>query len=59
MRNARGNEIFLMHQPRPLHGIQTDKGWTPETIADRVLLAMELNFTALENLAVVFFWGPA
>lgn len=39
--------------------MQTDKGWAPETIADRVLLAMELNFTALENLAVVFFWGPA
>ena len=31
---ARGNEIFLMSQPRPVRGIGKVEGWTPETIAE-------------------------
>ncbi len=30
---ARGNEVFLMSQPRPVRGIGKVEGWTPETIA--------------------------
>ncbi len=55
---VRGNEIFLMSQPRPLRGMHTAEGWTPETIAERVLPSMKPNFTPLENSAIVFSWDP-
>lgn len=55
---VRGNEIFLMSQPRPVRGMHTSEGWTPETIAERVLPAMRPNFFPLESSAVVFSWDP-
>lgn len=55
---VRSNEIFLMSQPRPLRGMHTAEGWTPETIAERVLPSMKPNFTPLENSAIVFSWDP-
>ncbi|MBC5762848.1 SDR family oxidoreductase [Ramlibacter albus] len=55
---VRGNEIFLMSQPRPVRGMHTAEGWTPETIAQRVLPAMKPNFFPLESSAVVFSWDP-
>lgn len=55
---VRGNEIFLMSQPRPLRGMHTAEGWTPETIAERVLPSMKPDFTPLENSSVVFSWDP-
>ena len=55
---VRGNEIFLMSQPRPVRGMHTAEGWTPETIAERVLPSMKPIFTPLENSAIVFSWDP-
>ncbi|ODV09697.1 MAG: 3-hydroxyacyl-CoA dehydrogenase [Rubrivivax sp. SCN 70-15] len=55
---VRGNEIFLMSQPRPLRGMHTAEGWTPETIAERVLPAMKPNFFPLESSNIVFSWDP-
>ena len=55
---VRGNEIFLMSQPRPVRGMHTAEGWTPETIAERVLPSMKPSFTPLENSSVVFSWDP-
>jgi NAD(P)-dependent dehydrogenase (short-subunit alcohol dehydrogenase family) len=55
---VRGNEIFLMSQPRPVRGMHTSEGWTPETIAQRVLPAMKPNFFPLENSNIVFSWDP-
>jgi NAD(P)-dependent dehydrogenase (short-subunit alcohol dehydrogenase family) len=55
---VRGNEIFLMSQPRPVRGMHTAEGWTPETIAERVLPAMKPNFFPLESSNVVFSWDP-
>jgi NAD(P)-dependent dehydrogenase (short-subunit alcohol dehydrogenase family) len=55
---VRGNEIFLMSQSRPVRGMHTSDGWTPETIAERVLPAMKPNFTPIENSAAVFSWDP-
>ena len=55
---VRGNEIFLMSQSRPIRGMHTAEGWTPETIAERVLPAMKPSFTPLENSSVVFSWDP-
>jgi len=47
-----------MSQPRPVRGMHTAEGWTPETIAERVLPAMKPNFFPLESSAVVFSWDP-
>lgn len=55
---VRGNEIFLMSQPRPIRGMHTSEGWTPETIAERVLPAMKPNFYPLETSNIVFSWDP-
>jgi hypothetical protein len=55
---TRGNEIFLMSQPRPVRGMHSADGWTPATIAERVVPAMRSNFTPLENSSVVFSWDP-
>jgi NAD(P)-dependent dehydrogenase (short-subunit alcohol dehydrogenase family) len=55
---VRGNEIFLMSQPRPIRGMHTSEGWTPETIAERVLPAMRPNFTPLDVTVDVFSWDP-
>ncbi len=55
---VRGNEIFLMSQSRPIRCMHTDQGWTPETIAQRVLPAMKPSFVALESSGQVFSWDP-
>ncbi|MCM3562815.1 SDR family oxidoreductase [Hydrogenophaga intermedia] len=55
---VRGNEIFLMSQPRPVRGMHTAEGWTPETIAERVLPAMKPSFFPLETSNIVFSWDP-
>jgi NAD(P)-dependent dehydrogenase (short-subunit alcohol dehydrogenase family) len=55
---ARGNEIFLMSQPRPVRGMQCSDGWTPQSIAERVIPAVRSSFTPLENSSVVFSWDP-
>lgn len=55
---VRGNEIFLMSQPRPVRGMHTDAGWTPETIGERVIPSMRPNFIPLENSGQVFSWSP-
>jgi NAD(P)-dependent dehydrogenase (short-subunit alcohol dehydrogenase family) len=55
---VRGNEIFLMSQPRPVRGMHTAEGWTPETIAERVLPAMKPSFFPLESSSTVFSWDP-
>ncbi len=55
---ARGNEIFLMSQPRPIRGIGKVEGWTPQTIAEHAMPAFKQDFTALEMTADVFPWDP-
>ena len=55
---VRGNEVFLMSQSRPVRGMHTAEGWTPETLAERVLPAMKPNFFPLETSNIVFSWDP-
>lgn len=54
----RANEIFLMSQPRPIRGMHAGEGWTPQSIADRVLPAMRPDFIPLESTSAVFSWDP-
>ena len=55
---ARGNEIFLMSQARPIRGMGKVEGWTPETIANHCMPAMKPSFTELGATTSVFGWDP-
>jgi len=50
----RDNEIFLFNQPRPIRSAHTAEGWTPETIADQVMPALEQSFVPLQKTRDVF-----
>ncbi len=55
---VRGNEMFLMSQPRPVRSAHCGDGWTPEKVLSRVLPAMRPGFTPLERGRDVFCWDP-
>jgi NAD(P)-dependent dehydrogenase (short-subunit alcohol dehydrogenase family) len=55
---ARGNEIFLMSQPRPVRGLGKIEGWTPATIAEHCMPAMKSSFTDLQPTTGTFGWDP-
>ena len=55
---ARGNEYFIMSQPRPLRGLGRAEGWTPQSICDHLMPALKPGMTGLENSASVFSWDP-
>ena len=55
---ARGNEIFLMSQPRPIRGIGKVEGWTPETVASHAMAALKPSFHDLGATTSVFGWDP-
>lgn len=53
---VRGNEIFLMSQPRPLRGVHRSDGWTQESLASQFLPSVKANLYPLEGSAEVFSW---
>jgi len=55
---ARGNEIFLMSQPRPIRGIGKVEGWTPQSIAEHAMAAFKPSFVDLGATTSVFGWPP-
>jgi NAD(P)-dependent dehydrogenase (short-subunit alcohol dehydrogenase family) len=55
---ARGNEIFLMSQPRPIRGLAKIEGWTPQTIAEHCMPALKPSFHDLGATTSVFGWDP-
>lgn len=55
---VRGNEVFLMSQPRPVRGMHREERWTSDDVSNRVFPAMKSAFTPLENSAEVFCWDP-
>ena len=55
---ARGNEVFLMSQPRPIRGIGKVEGWTPETIAEHCMPALKPSFFDLLPTTGTFGWDP-
>jgi len=55
---VRFNEIFLFSQPRPVRSVQRTEGWTPESIAEHAIPAMQTSFSALERSGDVFTWDP-
>jgi hypothetical protein len=47
-----------MSQPRPLRGVQTSDGWTPQSVLERALPAFKPSMFALDKTADVFSWDP-
>ncbi len=55
---VRGDEVFLISQPRPLRSVHRHGGWTPETLAEQMLPALEGWFYPLDRSEDVFNWDP-
>jgi NAD(P)-dependent dehydrogenase (short-subunit alcohol dehydrogenase family) len=53
---ARGNEIYLYNQPRPIKTLHRSDGWTPETLAEQLVPAWKTAFTPAERTHDVFSW---
>lgn len=56
--SVRANEIFLMSQPRILHGLGRSEDWTPESIIDGCLPAMRADMYDLSITGDVFRSEP-
>ena len=56
--SARGNEIALFSQPRPINRMTMTSGWTPQSIIDTAIPAMENDFEDLGASASVFNYDP-
>jgi NAD(P)-dependent dehydrogenase (short-subunit alcohol dehydrogenase family) len=55
---VRNNEIFLMSQPRPLRSVHRGEGWTPESVVQHALPALQASFYPLDRSSDVFSWEP-
>lgn len=56
--SVRGNEVVLFNQPRPVKSVSRLEGWTPETLCEHALPAMEPSFTDLGATTSVFPYEP-
>jgi len=55
---VRGNEVFLFNQPRPVRGMARLEGWSPQSLIEHALPAMQANYTDVGASASVFPWDP-
>ena len=55
---VRNNEIFLMSQPRPVRSVHRSEGWTPQTVLNHAMPALQASFFDLERSGDVFSWDP-
>jgi NAD(P)-dependent dehydrogenase (short-subunit alcohol dehydrogenase family) len=53
---VRMNEIFLMSQSRPLRSIHRGEGWSPQSIAEHGMPALQSSFYKLDRSADIFSW---
>ena len=56
--SARLNELFIYNQHRPVKSVHSEKGWTPQEIAQRAYPAFKSSMTASERSGDVFSWDP-
>ncbi|MEL6569066.1 MAG: SDR family NAD(P)-dependent oxidoreductase [Pseudomonadota bacterium] len=56
--SVRGNEVVLFDQPRPVKSVSRMEGWSPETLLDHALPAMENDFFDLGATTSVFPYPP-
>ncbi len=55
---VRANEIFLMSQSRPIRSVHRSEGWTPESLAEHGIPALQASFYKLDRSQDVFTWDP-
>jgi len=55
---ARGSEILLMGQSRPLRSMGRPDGWTPEAIIEHAFPAFQDTFYPLDRSGDIFTWDP-
>ncbi|WP_439499522.1 SDR family NAD(P)-dependent oxidoreductase [Bosea sp. (in: a-proteobacteria)] len=55
---ARGNELYLYGQHRPVRMLHAAEGWTAQALAERVPTAWAASLTPLERITDVFRWAP-
>lgn len=55
---VRANEIMLFSQPRPVRSVHHSDGWTPESIAEIAMPAMQGSLTPVERSPEVINWDP-
>jgi len=55
---ARGNEIILFSQPRPVRTLARMEGWSPDSILSHAFPAMQNDFTDIGASASVFPYDP-
>ena len=55
---VRGNEVFLMSQPRPVRGLGRLEGWTPDSLVEEGFPALSGDFVDLGATNSVFTWDP-
>ncbi|MGE0828093.1 MAG: SDR family NAD(P)-dependent oxidoreductase [Hyphomonadaceae bacterium] len=55
---VRGNEVILFNQPRPTKALARTEGWSPQTILEQALPAMQANYLDLGATASVFPYEP-
>ena len=55
---VRGNEIYLMTQPRPVRTLHKGDGWTPQALAETLEPALRQDLYGLESTGEVYAWDP-
>lgn len=55
---VRGNEIFLISQPRAVRSVHHDGGWTMQSLAETMLPALSPSFFRLTSHLDQFNWDP-
>src|SRR3954454_14129435 len=55
---TRMNEIYLFSSPRPIRSLHRTDGWTPESIAEHALPALQSSFMPLDRSGDLFCWDP-
>lgn len=55
---ARGNEVYLYNQPRPIRTMHREDGWTVDALAERLPNAWGSAFTPAERTKDVIGWDP-
>ncbi|MSO90244.1 MAG: SDR family NAD(P)-dependent oxidoreductase [Acetobacteraceae bacterium] len=53
---ARGNEVYLYNQPRPIRVLHRSEGWTPDAMAEALPGAFKTSLTPLERTRDVYAW---
>lgn len=53
---VRGNEMFVMSQPRPVRSLHRAEGWSQESIRDVFMPAVRRDLPGLETTMDVFHW---